>query len=248
MAEEGRPPVDIRTREIRDGDFETQAVVSRFTSYEAGGGREIFVERTTPDDRVLGFLRLSLPTASSCLRELEGAALIRELHVYGAALPLGAEASGPRDAQHRGLGAGLLAEAAGRAAAAGFERLAVVSAVGTRTYYRRHGFCDGRLYQHRAWPETRAWRRPSAGSREAQRTRGLTARCGSHHAGRGESRSRSEQALERVLDPAGQEPADAQLGSVEILVEPAAARPSTHCTPVRLRGTRSRAGGSHCRR
>ena len=37
-----------------------------------------------------------------------------------------------------------------RARDAGFRRLAVISAVGTRAYYRRLGFGDGELYQHRS--------------------------------------------------------------------------------------------------
>jgi elongator complex protein 3 len=44
----------------------------------------------------------------------------------------------------------LVEEAARRARQAGFERIAVISAVGTRAYYRELGFRDGGLYQHRA--------------------------------------------------------------------------------------------------
>ena len=36
-----------------------------------------------------------------------------------------------------------------KAREAGFADLAVISAVGTRYYYRRLGFVDGALYQHR---------------------------------------------------------------------------------------------------
>jgi len=67
--------------------------------------------------------------------------------VYGASLALG-EASSAR-AQHRGFGTRLLEEAARQARAAGYEDLAVISAVGTRPYYRERGFHDGELYQHR---------------------------------------------------------------------------------------------------
>ena len=53
-------------------------------------------------------------------------------------------------AQHAGLGRTLVEEALRIAGRAGFGRLAVISAVGTRAYYRRAGFRDGELYQHRA--------------------------------------------------------------------------------------------------
>jgi elongator complex protein 3 len=71
--------------------------------------------------------------------------VLRELHVYGALAPLGVHAS--RHAQHRGLGRRLLDRAAHRSRAAGFARLAVISAVGTRAYYERRGFQRGPLYQ-----------------------------------------------------------------------------------------------------
>ena len=71
---------------------------------------------------------------------------MREVHVYGASLGIGET---PTDEpQHRGLGRRLIEEARRRARAAGYIDLAVISAVGTRAYYRRLGFVDGPLYQH----------------------------------------------------------------------------------------------------
>ena len=52
-------------------------------------------------------------------------------------------------AQHRGLGARLLDHAAEIARAEGYAALSVISAIGTRDYYRKQGFADGTLYQHR---------------------------------------------------------------------------------------------------
>jgi elongator complex protein 3 (tRNA carboxymethyluridine synthase) len=147
LAARGERAGDIRAREIRGGRFDARTRVARATGYATGVGREIFLERSTPDDRLLAFLRLSLPADASAPAELAGCAVVRELHVYGAALPLGAR--GADGAQHRGLGTELLLEAAARARDAGYARLAIISAVGTRPYYRRHGFRDGPLYQHR---------------------------------------------------------------------------------------------------
>jgi len=53
-------------------------------------------------------------------------------------------------AQHTGLGRQLIDHAAGLARAADFDDLAVISAIGTRAYYRGLGFGDGDLYQHRS--------------------------------------------------------------------------------------------------
>ncbi|MCG8591120.1 MAG: tRNA uridine(34) 5-carboxymethylaminomethyl modification radical SAM/GNAT enzyme Elp3 [Proteobacteria bacterium] len=146
LREDGSACRDIRSREVRSGDVEVERLTLRARPYATGVGRELFLEWETPEGRIAGFLRLSLPAAPSFVAELGRAAVVRELHVYGAARPLGDRA---RDgAQHRGLGESLLAEAARRARAAGFSRLAVISAVGTRDYYRRRGFRDGDLYQH----------------------------------------------------------------------------------------------------
>jgi elongator complex protein 3 len=73
--------------------------------------------------------------------------LIREVHVYGGSLALGIRSE--ERAQHRGLGQRLIERAAGLASKSGYADLAVISAVGTRPYYRRQGFADGTLYQHR---------------------------------------------------------------------------------------------------
>ena len=70
--------------------------------------------------------------------------MIREVHVYGPALSIGAANAG--EAQHLGLGRRLIDEARARTAAAGFDRLAVISAIGTRRYYERLGFERGELY------------------------------------------------------------------------------------------------------
>src|SRR5699024_7061600 len=95
------------------------------------------------------FLRLSLPPqdADPLLPELSGAAMIREIHVYGQAIDIGETATGR--AQHAGLGTRLIERAVEIASARGFDRLAVISAIGTREYYRKRGFEDADLYQIR---------------------------------------------------------------------------------------------------
>ncbi len=115
--------------------------------YGSSSGEEVFLQYITPDRRIAGFLRLSLPSEPSFSDELAGSAIIREVHVYGQSLSLGQEM--PGKAQHSGLGASLIERAAEIAAGHGYERLAVISAVGTRGYYRKRGFADGMLYQFR---------------------------------------------------------------------------------------------------
>ena len=150
---------DIRQREVRDDVGDSSELELRVTPYATSTGEECFIEFVTPlegeapHDRIAGFARLQLPkrdalSGDETLPELQGRAVLRELHVYGEAKRIGA-----RDGlgvQHRGLGRRLLEEAARIATAEGYEQLAVISAVGTRDYYRARGFEDGHLYQHRA--------------------------------------------------------------------------------------------------
>ena len=78
------------------------------------------------------------------MSDLRGAAIIREVHIYGQALPVGSEEDGA--AQHIGLGTRLIERAEEIARDAGYHNLAVISAVGTRQYYLRLGFERGDLY------------------------------------------------------------------------------------------------------
>ncbi|MDD7369524.1 MAG: GNAT family N-acetyltransferase, partial [Berryella intestinalis] len=75
-----------------------------------------------------------------------GDAMIREVHVYGRAARLHDTGTG---AQHLGLGRRLVEEACAIARSAGYRRMNVISAVGTRGYYRNLGFSDCGLYQRR---------------------------------------------------------------------------------------------------
>ncbi len=94
-------------------------------------------------------MRLSLPDKERLfpVHDLEDAAIIREVHVYGQSVEVGAEQEGM--AQHRGLGTELIEKAAEIARKAGYTKLAVISAVGTREYYAGRDFAMGELYMVR---------------------------------------------------------------------------------------------------
>ena len=139
---------DIRSREIRSFDVSIKDLRLDILRYRTSSGEESFLSYVTEDDRLAGFLRLALPDAPSFIDELGGSALVREVHVYGSSMSIGAREEGK--AQHAGLGRKLLQDAADEARSKGFARLSVISSVGTREYYRRQGFTDGPLYQHRS--------------------------------------------------------------------------------------------------
>lgn len=138
--------LEIRSRETRGQRLDRDSLKLRETAYTTSTGREHFLEWTTDDDAIAGFLRLSLPSAPVAIDEIGAGAMIREVHVYGQALDW--HASGGGKAQHRGLGTALVDRAAEIAVEAGYSDLAVISSVGTREYYRKLGFEDGELYQH----------------------------------------------------------------------------------------------------
>ncbi len=137
----------VRCREVRGKPVRPEMLRLDDLVYQTDGAEEHFLSFVTPDDHLAGFLRLSLPGTNSPqtgLEDLRGAALVRELHVYGQSLPVGAEQEGA--AQHAGLGTQLLEKAESLARQNGFERIAVISAVGTRQYYLERGFERGALY------------------------------------------------------------------------------------------------------
>jgi elongator complex protein 3 len=137
----------VRCREVRGKSVHLDELVLDDMVYQAGTAEEHFISYVTPDDKLAGFVRLSLPGQASPqtgIDDLDGAALVREVHVYGQSLPVGAEKKGA--AQHAGLGTRLLEQAELVARSKGFERLAVISAVGTREYYLERGFERGELY------------------------------------------------------------------------------------------------------
>ena len=158
-AQTGERVREIRFREIATSEVDVDALHLEVVPYETKVTSERFLQWVTPEGRIAGFLRLSLPHAAATgalVDELRaagceapfapGEAMIREVHVYGMAARVG---EGGTAAQHHGLGRRLVERACELARAAGYGRINVISAVGTREYYRHLGFTDHGLYQQR---------------------------------------------------------------------------------------------------
>ena len=143
---------EIRFREIAGEEVDISALMLDTVAYETTNTSERFLQWITPEGKIAGFLRLSLPHEDSLLAhaiELPdelGCAMIREVHVYGQVANLHRSDG---SAQHLGLGRRLVERACELAREAGFGRINVISSVGTRDYYRKLGFVDGALYQTR---------------------------------------------------------------------------------------------------
>jgi len=137
LAAQGRRCHCIRCREIGRMPSTDEEEI-RVTQYDCCGGREHFVSAVSGDS-LIGFARLRFPSAEF-RPELAGAALLRELHVYGSLVPVGIDAAEREEYQHRSFGKILLSRAEEIARAAGFGRIAIMSGIGVRPYYRRQGY------------------------------------------------------------------------------------------------------------
>jgi elongator complex protein 3 len=111
----------------------------RMQPYVASGGREEFLSWEDPStDVVAGFLRLRFPSPNTPAGLT--APVVRELKVLGVEVPIDSAATSGREYQHRGLGRALMDKAEEEARAQGYPSLFVMSAVGTREYYRKLGY------------------------------------------------------------------------------------------------------------
>ena len=166
---EGLATAEIRHREVSLANVAAEDLSLEVIEYETTATSEHFLQWVTSQGKIAGFLRLSLPHANAIAQLNEeyeaatsktveqrhtlpfplqvGEAMIREVHVYGRVEKL--QHAGINNAQHRGLGTQLVNRACELASRAGYQRINVISAVGTRGYYRKLGFYDNGLYQQR---------------------------------------------------------------------------------------------------
>ncbi|MEN9852181.1 MAG: hypothetical protein RI996_124 [Candidatus Parcubacteria bacterium] len=136
---------DIRAREIKDLEVVLEDFFLDTQIYNTETGTEHFIQFINADRKIAGFVRLRIPKEGSTtgfeqfpnLEVLIGAAIVRELHVYGTIRRIGEEGN---QAQHVGFGKMLMAEAERQAKEAGLTKVAVIAGVGVRGYYAKIGY------------------------------------------------------------------------------------------------------------
>ncbi|XP_016351847.1 elongator complex protein 3 [Sinocyclocheilus anshuiensis] len=145
MKDMGTECRDVRTREV--GIQEIHHKVRPYQvelirrDYVANGGWETFLSYEDPEqDILIGLLHLRRCSPQSFRPELKGGvSIVRELHVYGSVVPVSSR--DPSKFQHQGFGMMLMEEAERIARDEhGSSKLAVISGVGTRNYYRKMGY------------------------------------------------------------------------------------------------------------
>lgn len=147
MQRRGTPCRCVRCREIKDESFSLKNVKLVEREYDANEGREVFLSfEDVTQDKLIGLLRLRLlvnglsKELADAFPELKGAAIVRELHIYGRQKSLSVDSSLDSKTQHLGFGRCLLSRAEEIAGLKGFSKIAVIAAIGTREYYKKLGF------------------------------------------------------------------------------------------------------------
>ncbi|MFA5747025.1 MAG: tRNA uridine(34) 5-carboxymethylaminomethyl modification radical SAM/GNAT enzyme Elp3 [Candidatus Paceibacterota bacterium] len=142
----------IRCREIKS-EYDPKEKVFLFRhDYPASKGQEIFLSfENKSREKIFSLLRLRIASSSYDKKQkpvfdvLKNAALIREMHTYGMLTPISSNKK--ISAQHKGLGNKLI-KAAEKIAQKefGLKKLAAISSVGAREYFKRSGFKLKELY------------------------------------------------------------------------------------------------------
>ncbi|MCX6745494.1 MAG: tRNA uridine(34) 5-carboxymethylaminomethyl modification radical SAM/GNAT enzyme Elp3, partial [Candidatus Parcubacteria bacterium] len=139
----------IRCREPRNQQLTFNNLTFRTQKYKASDGLEYFLTYESKDNKTLfAFLRLRINQKPDLglikvLPEIKDAAIIREVHTYGQLIPL---KSKQKAVQHVGLGKSLIFEAEKIAKKQGFKKIAVISGIGVREYYKNLGYSLWKTY------------------------------------------------------------------------------------------------------
>ncbi|MBI2106000.1 tRNA uridine(34) 5-carboxymethylaminomethyl modification radical SAM/GNAT enzyme Elp3 [Candidatus Woesearchaeota archaeon] len=133
----------IRCREIKNDKVNWGNIKLNRIDYDASDGKEIFLS-FDDDDRLLGFLRLRIPSKDVFRKEItKSSAIIREIHVYGEAAKIGEEGK----IQHRGLGKKLLLKAEEIAKNEfGKNKIIIISGIGVKEYFYKQRYEKDGVY------------------------------------------------------------------------------------------------------
>lgn len=144
MEEEGLKCRCIRCRQVRGEKVSEGDVSMNIQEFASSGGKEFFIsfdEKKT--DKLCALLRLrftsyGLEGKKHFIKVLDGAAVIREVHVYGEQVGVSEKAKGA--SQHVGFGKQMIAKAEEISRQNGYKKMAVISGIGVREYYKKLGY------------------------------------------------------------------------------------------------------------
>lgn len=155
MKKQGLKCPCIRCREVKT-EYDPKEKIYLFREdYDASDGQEIFLSWENKNRaKLFSFLRLRIPYLSkqktprkpssenAAMAVLKNAALIREIQTFGAQLSIkDGVRGGAASPQHKGMGKKLIQQAEKIAKQEfGFAKMAVISGIGVRDYYRKLGY------------------------------------------------------------------------------------------------------------
>ena len=140
MKDEGVKCRCIRCREARGQKLKKKDLNLKIIEYKSSNGKEYFIAYESLNHETLyGFCRLRLSVNNFFGLDT---ALIRELHVYGELVSLGTQ----KKVQHSGLGKMLLNKAEEIAKQNNYKKIAIISGVGVRGYYRKFKYKLNKTY------------------------------------------------------------------------------------------------------
>ncbi|MBI2134618.1 tRNA uridine(34) 5-carboxymethylaminomethyl modification radical SAM/GNAT enzyme Elp3 [Candidatus Woesearchaeota archaeon] len=146
---------DIRSREaglnfIKNKKINIKNLKIKITEYEASNGKEFFIAaEDEKNDILFGYCRLRFPSEFLRPEITKNSALVRELHVYSAAVEIGKTSDD--SFQHRGIGRQLLKKAEEIAKNNNKDKMVVISGIGTREYFRKFNYELEGPYMVKKW-------------------------------------------------------------------------------------------------
>ena len=139
LREMGLVTNEIRSREVGSIVNENISLDMKRADYNASQGKEVFLSYETDEGYIAGFIRLRKPSRKAHRNDISDSGLVREIKVFGQAVPVGSNSEGKW--QHRGIGRDLLSEAE-RITRDEFrlDRINVISGIGVREYFKKLGY------------------------------------------------------------------------------------------------------------
>lgn len=150
MEEMGEHCACIRCNEVKDRKIDKEDYYFKTSVYNSSKGKEIFISVESLRDlkrAIHGFARLRIPHDAGLnqkyktngIKELEGCSILRELHVYGV-VQTTFDSENKSNNQHKGLGGRLIQFCEKITIHNGLNKMAIISGVGVRNYYRKKGY------------------------------------------------------------------------------------------------------------
>ncbi|NCC70084.1 tRNA uridine(34) 5-carboxymethylaminomethyl modification radical SAM/GNAT enzyme Elp3 [bacterium] len=134
----------IRCREIKEEIINKDDIKLFIDKYEASSGIEYFLSFENNERTILySFLRLRIPSyyfskKEHFISDLDKCSIIREIHTYGRVTNFSEKEN--KNTQHIGFGKNLIKEAEKITLEYKIKKIAVISGIGVKEYYKKNGF------------------------------------------------------------------------------------------------------------